>query len=79
MTFRGFFRGYRTVIFNFILIIIGIIQKLQLDIPENVVIVAHELLHAVGIQNVDGSTLISVGMAGLLLRAGTRTPIGRRV
>jgi hypothetical protein len=76
---RGFLRGYRTLMFNFTLVTIGIIQKLQLDIPDNVVIVAHELLHAVGIQNVDGSTLISIGVAGILLRTGTSTPVGRRV
>lgn len=78
MRIRGFFRGYRTVIFNVILVTLGIITKLQLDIPPNVVIVTHELLHAVGIQSVDGSTLISIGMAGLILRIGTSTPIGRR-
>lgn len=78
MSIGGFLRGYRTVIFNITLVILGIITKLQLDIPDNVVIVTHELLHAVGIQSVDGSTLISIGMAGILLRAGTSTPIGRR-
>ena len=73
-----FLKGYRTLIFHFTLLIIGIVQKLELPIPNNVVLVTHELLHAVGIQNVDGSTLIGVGMAGIMLRIGTDTPVMRR-
>ena len=78
MSIGGFLRGWRTVIFNVTLVVLGIITKLQLDIPANVIIVTHELLHAVGIQSVDGSTLISIGMAGILLRAGTGTRIGKQ-
>jgi len=75
---RNFLRGWKTLLFNLFLVTVGILEKLGIELPHNVMPVIHELLHAVGIQVVDGSTLISIGMAGLLLRAGTSTPVGRR-
>ena len=71
-------KGYRTLIFNFVLLVIGLIQKTGVPVPENLVIITHELLHAVGIQNVDGSTLIGIGMAGIMLRIGTTSPVMTR-
>lgn len=72
---KNFLKGYRTLIFNAALVFIGILEKLEVELPHNAMLVIHELLSAVGVQAVDGSTLITIGMAGLMLRWGTTTPI----
>lgn len=75
---RGFLRGYKTLLFNLFLVSVGVMEKTGVELPHNIMPIIHELLHAVGIQVVDGSTLITIGMAGLMFRWGTTTPMGRR-
>ena len=52
---KNFLKGYRTLIFNAALVFIGILEKLEIELPHNAMLVIHELLSAVGVQAVDGS------------------------
>jgi ABC-type Co2+ transport system permease subunit len=67
-------KGFRTLAFNFSLLVIGLIDKLDVPVPAKVIEAAHEVLMAFGIHSVDGSTLIGIGVAGIFLRVGTTTP-----
>ena len=70
-------KGYKTMIFNICLVLVGLFQKIDVTLPENVSIVIYELLRAFGVYDVDGSTLIGIGIAGLFLRSRTDGPMGR--
>jgi len=59
-------RGYRTILFNLILVIVGTLDMAGISLPDNFA------------DDLNGAILAVVGVVGVILRAVTKTPIGKK-
>lgn len=58
-------KGYKTILFNAILVVTGLAAEFGVALPENFA------------QDLNGAILSSIGVIGIILRAITTTPMGK--